>query len=99
MLKDFLKKLQEAVNKLEKGIDQWWLTFDTDKSNMIEFDEFLKMLEDLEIFDQQRNVYLLFHLFDSQDVGYFTRIQFEDLIYEFKKPDYVQIINNFNRVY
>lgn len=89
MLKAFLQKLRSAVLSLENGLEHWWVKFDEDKSDMIEFDEFLKMLEDLEIFEMQRNVYLMFHLFDSLDVGCFTKIQFEDLIYEFKKPDYV----------
>lgn len=57
------------------------------------------MLEDLQLFLQQRNVYLLFHLFDENDVGYFTKRQFEDLIYELRKPDYIRVVQNFNIVY
>lgn len=82
MLKEFLAKMQYAINRVSGGLDTWWTKFDADGSNMIEFNEFLKMLEHLEIFEQQRNVYLMFHLFDRSDKGYFTYDQFQDVIYE-----------------
>ena len=64
--------MQEAIRAQPGGLRGWWREFDADQSNMIEFNEFLKMLENLEIFDEQRNVYMMFHFFDRSDVGYFN---------------------------
>lgn len=38
-------------------------------------------------------------MFDEDDLGYFTKRQFEDLIYEIKKPDFVKVVQNFDVVY
>lgn len=57
------------------------------------------MLESLDIWEEQRSVYLMFHLFDRSDRGFFTREQFEDVVMEIMQPNYVSVVRQFNTYY
>jgi len=87
-----VKKLQKNIKQLDQGIRQWYVNFDVDGSDKIEMDEFLRILKSLDIFVDQRVVYMLFKLFDRSDNNYFTFVEFEDIIEERMMPNYKKVV-------
>ena len=91
-IKSFVKKIQKKIASLDGGIRPWFDIFDKDRSDQIELVEFLKMLEYLSLFVDQRLVVMLFKLFDRSDRGYFSFSEFEEIIDERMMPNYKKIV-------
>lgn len=92
MMIKFVKKIQKEVKLLPQGVKDFYLIFDKDGSDKIEFVEFLRMLEYLKIGVQESKVRMLFSLFDRQDAGYFNYISFEDIIENRMTPNYEMVV-------
>ena len=92
MMAKFVKKIQKEVKLLPQGVKDFYKIFDKDRSDKIEFVEFLRMLEYLKIAVQENKVRMLFGLFDRQDAGYFNYISFEDIIENRMTPNYEMVV-------
>lgn len=97
LLKGFVKTLRKQIAKLPQGVREWYSTFDADGSDRIELAEFLRMLEQLEIYVEQRVVTMLFQLFDRAGDGYFRYSNLADIIEGKMKPDYKRIVRTERR--
>lgn len=87
-MSSFVKKIQKKVKLLPEGVKDWYKTFDKDGSDAIEFTEFLRMLEYLDIGVEERMVRMIFSLFDRHGTGVFKFIDFEDIIEGRMTPNY-----------
>ena len=92
LLKGFVKKMRKQISKLPQGVREWYATYDADGSDRIELAEFLRMLEQLEIYVEQRVVTMLFQLFDRAGDGFFRYANLADIIEGKMKPDYKRIV-------
>lgn len=91
VVKGFVKKLRKKVTAFQ-NIREWYDTYDKDRSDEIEVNEFLAMLTQLKIVVEPRLVVMIFKLFDRADVNYFRYADFEDIILERIKPNYKKIV-------
>ena len=66
-LKAILKLIKKKTEQLDIGCRGWFLHFDKDNSDAIELDEFVKMIQFLNISIDDRLGIMLFRLFDRQN--------------------------------
>jgi len=81
-----------AMDRGVQGIDEWFKYFDHDGSREIELDEFIKMMQHLNIVLEDRIGIMLFRVFDRADQGCFGRVEFRDVINKRMIPNWKKIV-------
>lgn len=73
MMKRVLKKIHNKLASLEISVQQWFDTFDADKSNRIDPKELAKMVNQyLKIETTEKQLFIIMFLFDKEQRDYFT---------------------------
>ena len=91
-IKKVIKQIKQKSESLKDGVQGWFKHFDVDKSDMIELDEFIKMVQYLGIILEDRIGIMLFRIFDRSNQGYFGQTEFVDIIDKRMIPNYKRII-------
>jgi len=71
---------------------EYYDLFDVDGSGEIELDEFMRMLEKLDILVEERLVQMCFRLFDREENDFFGYKMFEDIIEGNIIPNFINIV-------
>ena len=92
-IKGYLRIIRVTSSQLPNGIRGWFDHFDTDRSDEIEFAEFVKMIEFIGLqLGEERLGIMLYRIFDRRFQGFFNYQEFADILEKRMKPSYKKII-------
>lgn len=91
-LKGIIKLIKKKAEAVSTGLKGFYDHFDKDKSDEMELAEFIKLIQYLRIELSDRVGIMLFKLFDRRHQGYFSYLEFSDIILRRMKPNYKRIV-------
>ena len=92
LLKSVIKAIKGKSQSLDKGIPEWFKHFDTDGSDEIELNEFIKMMQYIGIQLKDEQGIMMFRLFDRANQGFFSQTDFTDIVTKRMIPNYKKIV-------
>lgn len=95
LIKSTIKLIRKKIDMLgggQSGIESWFRNFDKDKSDEVELNEFIKMMQYLKVVLEDRIGIMLFRVFDRANQGCFGLLEFTDVISKRMVPNYKRII-------